>query len=149
MDLLNKLIFQAARSCEVELYHHEWIGAGSKNILRVFIDKPGGVTIADCEKVSRELGVVLEAEDVIPVRYVLEVSSPGLDRKLYTPLHYRQNIGREVEVKLRREVQEPTRKWAGNLESVTEASFTIRVSDEQAKDIRFEDVEFTRLKVVF
>ncbi len=64
--------------------------------VRLFIDKPGGVNLDDCRRVSQDLGTVLEVEDPIPHRYVLEVSSPGLDRRLTTPADFEAAVGKRV-----------------------------------------------------
>lgn len=68
----------------LELVHVETAGTAKNLVVRVFIDKPGGVSIDECAEVSRELGEKLEEKDLIPTAYVLEVSSPGLDRPLYS-----------------------------------------------------------------
>jgi ribosome maturation factor RimP len=84
----------------VGLVDLEWRGHGARGVLRVFIDKTGGVRIDDCERVSRELGDVLDVADVVPGRYDLEVSSPGLDRPLRTDREYRWAIGKRVRCSL-------------------------------------------------
>lgn len=82
----------------LELYDVEWLSSGRYNYLRVFIDKKGGVTIKDCEKVSKELGAILDREDFIEVSYYLEVSSPGLTRELKKPKHFKKSIGALVRI---------------------------------------------------
>jgi ribosome maturation factor RimP len=84
----------------VELVDLEWRGQGPRSVLRVFIDKPGGVGIGDCERVSREVGDVLDAANLIGGRYDLEVSSPGLDRALSKEREYRWAIGKRVRCSL-------------------------------------------------
>jgi ribosome maturation factor RimP len=80
----------------LELVDLEWRGIRPRGILRLFVDKPGGVGIADCERASRELGDVLDASGVITEGYDLEVSSPGLDRVLRTEREYRWAVGKRV-----------------------------------------------------
>ncbi len=75
------------------LYDIEWLSAGRYNYLRIFIDKEGGVTIRDCEIVSKELSEILDREDFIDVSYYLEVSSPGLTRELKKPKHFMKSVG--------------------------------------------------------
>lgn len=82
-----------------ELVHAELSGGRSK-FLRIFIDKPGGVTIDDCAKVSDRVGLILDVEDLIPGQYTLEVASPGLDRGLYKAADYERFAGRRVHVRL-------------------------------------------------
>lgn len=75
--------------------------AGRRGLLRLFIDGPAGITVDDCEKVSRQVGSVLDVEDPIPGDYTLEVSSPGLDRRLAKPAHFDRFAGAQVRVRLR------------------------------------------------
>jgi ribosome maturation factor RimP len=79
-----------------ELVHIEYRSQGGKSVLRVFIDKVGGVNISDCAEISRRLSVLLDVEDPIPGEYVLEVSSPGVERPLFKEDDYRRAIGKEV-----------------------------------------------------
>ena len=78
----------------------EYVKEGTDYFLRAYIDKEGGITIDDCEKVSRKLEELLDKEDFIPNAYILEVSSPGLGRQLKKEKHYLSNIGEKVDVKL-------------------------------------------------
>src|ERR1700690_257502 len=85
---------RAARTAGVEVVDLEW-KVGKQRFLRVYIDKPEGVSHVDCQAVSEQLGVLLDVEDLIPgSRYVLEVSSPGLDRKLTRPAEFERFTGR-------------------------------------------------------
>ncbi len=78
------------------------LGQGARTLLRVYIDKPEGVTLDDCEQVHQSLGHALDVEDPIPHAYTLEVSSPGLDRPLKRREDYRRSLGKLVSLKLRR-----------------------------------------------
>jgi ribosome maturation factor RimP len=89
------------RALALELVDVQCAGHGPRTIVRVFIDKPGGVTVADCEQVHVSLGHALDVEDPIAHGYTLEVSSPGLDRPLRTPEQYRRAVGKQLSVKLR------------------------------------------------
>ncbi len=97
---IEEVIRPVLRDHGVELVDVEWRGHGPRGVLRLFIDKPGGVGISDCEQVSRELGDVLDVADLIPERYDLEVSSPGLDRPLRKEREYRWAIGKRVRLTL-------------------------------------------------
>lgn len=83
----------------LELVHIEYRKQGHGFLLRIDIDKEGGVTIEDCELVSRQVSAWLDVEDVVPAEYELQVSSPGLDRKFYRTSDYQKFLGRLVRVK--------------------------------------------------
>ena len=94
LDRIRDAAERAARSAGVEVVDVEW-KIGKQRFLRVFIDKPEGVSHRDCQAVSEQLGVLLDLEDMVPgSRYVLEVSSPGLDRKLTKPSEFERFQGR-------------------------------------------------------
>jgi len=113
-------------SSGLELVDVEFRGAGGKaRMLRVFIDKPGGVTHADCEAVSRELGTILDAEDAVPGgSYTLEVSSPGLDRKLTRAEDFARVVGSRVKLTTRVPVA-GNRYFEGRLESFHEGTLVL------------------------
>lgn len=92
------LIEEKLKFLRMDLYDLKFIPAGKRSVLRIFIDKEGGVTIADCEKASNELSMLLDVEDFSPGQYTLEVSSPGADRILRTQKHFRSVIGQYVNV---------------------------------------------------
>ena len=92
---------QAAIDHGLELVHAEVAGPDGHPIVRVFIDKPGGVTHEDCSDMSHHLGTVLDVEDFIHSAYTLEVSSPGLERGLYKLADYERFAGRAAKVKAR------------------------------------------------
>lgn len=94
-------------------------------VLRVIIDREGGVTIRDCEEVSRKISAILDVEDLIPFSYTLEISSPGLTRTLEKPEHYAFFRGRLVRIVLREPVGE-RREITGYVEDVREGIITVR-----------------------
>ncbi len=98
-------------------------------VLRVIIDKPGGVTIGDCEEVSRRISGLLDVEDLIPFSYMLEISSPGLTRSLEKPEHYEFFKGRLVKVVLREPVG-GRREATGYVEDVKEGIITLREKEK-------------------
>lgn len=93
----------------LELVEVVCAGRGPRTVVRVFIDKPGGVSLDDCERVHQSLGPALDVADPVPHSYTLEVSSPGLDRPLKTSQDFQRAIGKLVTVKLRRPVGEQWR----------------------------------------
>lgn len=96
----EKLLESIAEANGVSVYDVEYVKEGGSFYLRVYIDRPDGVNIQDCENVSRRLSDELDREDFIPDAYILEVSSPGLGRTLKKDKHLQTAIGREVEIKL-------------------------------------------------
>ena len=98
--LLNALISPVTEGMGIELYDMEFVKEGGVKILRLYIDKEGGVSLNDCENVSRAIEAVLDEHDPIPSSYRLQVGSPGVERKLAKPEHYIKNIGSKVTAKL-------------------------------------------------
>ena len=146
LELIQKLALQAAGACGLELYHLEWHSTGRKGILRVFLDKPGGINVGDCERFSREIDVLLDVEDPIKGRYFLEVSSPGINRQLYVPEHYHRQVGQQVEIKTRRANAEGRKKWIGLLLRADEAGFILQPQEGGELPFLFQDVESGQVK---
>jgi len=96
---VKEIALIAVGECGVEFVHLEFAGTKRNLVVRVFVDKPGGVTIEDCGKVSRTMEAVMDAEDIIPRAYVLEVSSPGLDRELYSIDDFVKFVGSAAKVR--------------------------------------------------
>lgn len=109
-----------------ELVGLEFVRAGQHSTLRIFIDHENGITVEDCADVSRQVSAVLDVEDPISVVYNLEVSSPGLDRPLFTLDHYRRFIGSDVNIVLKMAMQN-RRKWKGTIQSVEGETVTLNV----------------------
>ncbi len=103
---------------------------GRGGVVRVFIDKPDGITLDDCEKVSLAVSAVLDVEDPIPGHYDLEVSSPGLNRKLTKPEHFRRFAGEEVKVEMRFPI-EGRKRFRGQLASSDEDHIQLVVDGEE------------------
>jgi ribosome maturation factor RimP len=115
-------------------------------LLRVYIDKEGGVTIDDCEIVSREVEAVLDVEDPIPYSYVLEVSSPGLDRPLKSPKDFRRFSGEKVRVVTRDPIERQT-FFVGEIESATDDNIVLLLPREKKVTISYENISKARLEV--
>ena len=108
--------------------------------------KPGGVTLADCEFISQNVGTILDVEDVIPgQRYTLEVSSPGVERKLTKPRDFERFVGQKVKVALRQPV-ENQRTWVGALASFAEGMITLEPSPGRSIRFPLDQVEKANLK---
>jgi ribosome maturation factor RimP len=118
---------RVASSVGVEIVDVEW-KVGAQRLLRVYIDKPGGITHGDCQRVSEQLGVVLDVEDLIlGPRYVLEVSSPGLDRKLRSPAEFERFAGRLARISLNEPVED-SKYFEGRLAGVSEGMVRLEVN---------------------
>jgi ribosome maturation factor RimP len=98
-EAIGGIIGRVAEREGLELVHWELVGPPGNFVLRIFIDKPGGVSHADCEVVSHQVGTLLEVEDLIANRYTLEVSSPGLERGLYKRGDYDRFAGNRLKLR--------------------------------------------------
>jgi len=96
---ITELVQPSLRHCGVELFDVSWGASGSDGLLRLVIDKEGGVTLDDCQRVSHAVSAVLDAYDPIAGNYRLEVSSPGAERPLRTPDEWHRALGRRVHVR--------------------------------------------------
>lgn len=143
----EEILLPIAEKNGVEIYDVEYGKEGSDWYLRAYIDKPGGVTIDDCERVSRELSDRLDQEDFIEDAYVLEVSSPGLGRTLKKEKHLQKSLGEEVEIRLYKPV-EKCREFAGILKAFDAQSVTIQTAQEDRTFDR-KDVALIRLALDF
>jgi ribosome maturation factor RimP len=132
-DRVRGIADRVASSTGLEVVEIEFRGGGKSRMLRVFIDKPGGVTHEDCAGFSREFGTILDVEDAVPGgTYVLEVSSPGLDRKLNRAADYERFTGSRVKL-MTREPVNGNRHFEGRLESFREGRLTLNLSDARKK----------------
>lgn len=129
------------------LWDVEYVREAGQWFLRVYIDKPGGVSINDCEAVSRPLSDALDDADPIEGSYILEVSSAGADRPLKRPEHFAQFIGSQVEVRLYRAV-DGAKEHVGQLQGCQDGNVTILTGSE-SRTFAKKDVAQTRLHVSF
>lgn len=131
-----------------ELYDVEYVKEGGNWFLRVFIDKESGITIDDCELVSRELSDLLDQNDYIPDSYILEVSSPGLGRQLRRDKHFQKSIGEEVEIKLYKAVNKK-KEYSGILTAFDQDTITIQLENKETMVIPRSDAAIVRLAFDF
>jgi ribosome maturation factor RimP len=116
---------------------------GRRGLLRLYIDRAGGVTVDDCQRVSEQIGALLDVEDPLPGSYVLEVSSPGFDRRLRKLEHFERFSGERVKVELR-DAREGRRNFAGRLVGV-EGSIVLLEVDGELTRLPFGDIAVARL----
>lgn len=127
-----------------ELYDVEYVKEGGNNYLRVYIDKPGGIAVNDCETVAREMNPILDEKDFIPDSYVFEVSSPGLGRALKKDKHLLKSIGEGVEIRTFRPINHE-KQFEGILKSFDDKELTIALNDEQELTFARTDIALIRL----
>jgi ribosome maturation factor RimP len=169
---VTQIAERVGASAGIEIVDVQMLGGGGARLLRIYIDrpsgsierssvnetaeavgqtrtaaeKPGGVTLADCEFISQNVGTILDVEDVIPgQRYTLEVSSPGVERKLTKPRDFERFVGQKVKVALRQPV-ENQRTWVGSLASFAEGMITLEPSPGRSIRFPLDQVEKANLK---
>lgn len=136
VDKVRQIAAEIADSCGVELVHADLKGGDRGSVVAIFIDKNGGVTHEDCSAVSRAVGERLEAEDFISSAYILEVSSPGLERELYSLKDYEKYAGNLAKMKIRQPI--------GN-----QRNFRGRIKGVEGDTIIFDDKTSGEVKIPF
>ena len=136
VERIDKIADKAARDNGVEFVHSEIVGNRRNKTVRIYIDKPEGVSIDDCSNVSRSVEAVIDAEDFIPSAYVLEVSSPGLERPLFKLDDFERFAGKKAKIK----TAEPIN---------SQANFNGRIAAVEGTDIVFEDKTSGMVRIPF
>lgn len=126
---LHELLQPTVDSLGCELWGVEYHPRKHSSLLRVFVEREGGVTVEDCERVSHQISGLLDVEDPIPGEYVLEVSSPGLDRLLFDRSHFERFVGSQVDVRLDRKL-EGRRRFQGRLTAVEGDDVSLELEGE-------------------
>jgi ribosome maturation factor RimP len=148
---LSELGERVVANTGIDLVEIELRGAGKARLLRVYIDKPGGVTHTDCELISERLGQLLDEEDAIPGEgYTLEVSSPGVERKLSKPRDFERVIGQSVRVAWRTPAEpgsrETIQRLEGKLTGVADGTLTLKTASGETMHIPLGQVQKANLK---
>ncbi|HZQ92907.1 MAG TPA: ribosome maturation factor RimP [Terriglobales bacterium] len=145
LDQIRGIAERVAATHGMEVVDVEFRGAAKSRMLRLFIDKPGGITHDDCALVSNEVGAILDVEDAVPGgSYVLEVSSPGLDRKLVKPADYERFAGNRVRVTTREPV-EGSRHFEGRLEGLHDGRIALEVGGGRKHPPRRLEIELANI----
>jgi ribosome maturation factor RimP len=142
---VEEIAQRVAASDGIEVVEVELKGGGSNQFLRISIDKPEGVTHADCEFVSQQVGTILDVEDVVPGHYTLEVSSPGVERKLLKPQDYLRFQGKKVKIVLREPI-ENQRSWEGMLAGFDNGTISLEAGAGRVLHFPLHQVERANLK---
>lgn len=144
----EELLLPIIEKNQFELVDVEYVKEGSNWYLRAYIDKPGGITVDDCEVVSRALSELLDQNDFIEDSYILEVSSPGLGRPLKKDKDFDRNMGNEIEVHLYRAVDRQ-KQLVGLLKAYNADTITIENEDGSETDIDRVNVSLVRPTIDF
>ncbi|MFK7828544.1 MAG: ribosome maturation factor RimP [Congregibacter sp.] len=140
---LQLLLEPTVEAMDFVLWGLELLKQGKHSLLRVYIESENGVQVDDCARVSRQVGALLDVEEAVSGEYVLEVSSPGVDRRLFRLEQFSAYLGEELEVKLRRPF-EGRRKFKGILRGVEDADIVLLVDDHEYL-LPFGDVDRAQL----
>jgi ribosome maturation factor RimP len=146
LEKVEKIARDAAADSGVELVHVELAGTKRDQVLRIYIDKEGGVTIEDCTNVSQSVETVLDADDFIPGKYVLEVSSPGIERQLYSLADLVKFTGHLAKVKTKTAIA-GQKTFVGVITAVDGEDVTIDDRTNGTVTFPYSDVEKANLKI--
>lgn len=145
-ERITAIAERAAAREGLEVWNVDVLGAGRSRLIRIYIDKPDGVTLDDCELMSQQVGTVLDVEDIVPDnRYHLEVSSPGVERRLFKPEHFARFAGQKARIALR-EPFENQRRWEGVLAGVEEGMILLETATGASMRFRMDQIEKANLK---
>jgi ribosome maturation factor RimP len=142
---VEEIAQRVAASDGIEVVEVEFKGSGRNQLLRISIDKPEGVTHADCELVSQQVGTILDVEDLMPGHYTLEVSSPGVERKLLKPNDYVRFQGKKARIVLREPVDSQC-YWEGKLAGLENGTVSLEVGTGRVVRFPMSQVERANLK---
>jgi ribosome maturation factor RimP len=137
---IQELAERVAASMKMEVVLVEIKGEGNRSIVRIYVDKPEGVTLGDCEQFSKRLSVILDVEDWIPFRYTLEVSSPGVDRPLVKEVDFQRFCGKNAKIRMKR-AYEGKKIIKGRIISVNAGRLTIEAAPGKQIEFALMDVE--------
>ena len=144
----EELLLPIVEGHKFELVDVEYVKEGGNWYLRAYIDKPGGITVDDCELVSRQLSDLLDEKDYIEDSYILEVSSPGLGRPLKKDKDFERSLGMEIEIRTYRPVQHQ-KEFTGLLKAYDKKTITIETENHESMEFDRGDVALVRLALDF
>jgi|SRR5579863_1445378 len=146
LEALQNIVQPILASLEMELVEVVYSGHSRSGVVRVFIDRPGGVTLEDCERAHQHLGYALDAADPIAHAYTLEVSSPGLDRPLRVERDFLRHRGERVRIQVSSPVA-GKREWRGEIEGADREKVLLRVSKDQVVQVPLSEVAQAKLLI--
>ena len=145
VEKVKAIATKQAENTEFSLYDVEYVKEGPEYYLRIYIDKESGIDLNDCEKVSNEINEILDKADYIKEQYYLEVSSPGIERKLRKDKHLEQNISKNVEIKLFKKENNGKKEYTGKLKAFNQEEIII----EKDKEIAIERKNIAQIKTIY
>ena len=144
-EKVTKLVEPIIENLGYELYDVEYAKEGKNYFLRIFIDNEKGIDLNDCEKVNDSITDILDKENYIKEQYYLEVSSPGIERKLRKDKHLEQNISKNVEIKLFKKDNNGKKEYTGKLKAFNQEEIII----ETDKEITIERKNIAQIKTIY
>lgn len=144
-EKVEQLVKDPIEKLGYSLYDVEYVKEGPEYYLRIYIDKESGIDLNDCEKVSNEINEILDKADYIKEQYYLEVSSPGIERKLRKDKHLEQNISKNVKIKLFKKDNNGKKEYTGKLKAFNQEEIII----ETDKEIAIERKNIAQIKTIY
>lgn len=144
-EKVEQLVKEPIEKLGYSLYDVEYVKEGPEYYLRIYIDKESGIDLNDCEKVSNEINEILDKADYIKEQYYLEVSSPGIERRLRKDKHLEQNISKNVEIKLFKKDNTGKKEYTGKLKAFNQEEIII----ETDKEITIERKNIAQIKTIY
>lgn len=142
-ERVESLLKEKIEAIGYELYDVEYSKEGKNYFLRIFIDKPEGIDLNDCEKVNNEIDEILDEADYIKEQYFLEVSSPGIERIIRKEKHLKKYIGREINIKLFKKDKNGNKEYQGILKAFDQENI------ELEENIKIERKNIAQIKTVY
>ena len=139
-EKVEELVKEKIENIGYSLYDVEYAKEGPNYYLRIYIDKPDGIDLNDCEKVNDEINDLLDQADYIKEQYFLEVSSPGIERTLKKDKHLEKNIGKEVNIKLFKKDENGIKEYQGILKNFDTENITIETQTNEEKQIQRKSI---------
>ena len=143
-EYIETLLKKDIKTLGYDIWGIELLGSSLKPTLRIFIDNENGITVEDCEKVSKHISKVIEADDTYSINSTLEVSSPGIERKFFNKDQYLNYLGYTIKIRYK-DIEQKFKSLKGVLIAVSEKGLDIKIKDEECF-IRFQDIEKANLE---
>jgi len=149
LDEITPILEEKLRFMQLFLHDMRFVRAGKRGILRISIDKPGGVTIDDCEQARNALSMILDVENFSELPYTLEVSSPGADRPLRSEQNFKMVIGHFLRVAMKENGPSEGKEYVGKLTACNNGKLTLDLDDEQTIEIPLSEIEKAHVDIRF